>query len=87
MGISALCALTGRKPIKIVCRTLLLAEATEGESAAAIRRLIDTELKKLDGVPFDELTKNFTFVTDYCATIPPVVGASVSQIVTTLDEK
>jgi len=74
MELGPRCALTGAQSFKIICRTLLLAEATEGETAVAIKRLIEMELQKLYGLSFEHLKERFTFVTDYCATMPKGSG-------------
>jgi hypothetical protein len=63
-------------------RTLFVTEHApgNGESALAIRQTIDRALSdQFSGLSLDTLNEKFTFVTDWAATMPRIVGASVSE--------
>jgi hypothetical protein len=67
----------------ILCnRTLFVTEHApgNGDSALAIRQTVDSALgKQFSGLSLESLNQAFTFVTDWAATMPRVVGASVSE--------
>lgn len=80
--------------MKLICRTILLPEAGESKNADAIRLLLNNcsatninALLRNYGLELDNLRKRFTLVTVWCAVMPNVVRASVSQRGTNLDER
>ena len=76
-----------KKELELVCRTLFVSPLppSSGESAMSIRALLSEMCMKYTSIPFSIFQQNFTFVTDCAATMPNIVGSSVSPNVAPLD--
>jgi hypothetical protein len=73
--------------IALRTRMLFLAEhrGELGETAAAIRSTLESKLVADFGLTLSELQDRFTLVTDWAATMPRIVGASVSETMAPLN--
>jgi hypothetical protein len=73
----------GKLPEVTLCNhTLFVAEHApeSGDSALAIRNTANKALgENLSGLSLETLNLSFTFVTDWAATMPRIVDASVSE--------
>lgn len=73
--------------LKLISRTLFVSPlpATSGESALSIRSLLNNMCLTYTGIPFAQFKDHFTLVSDCAATMPNIVGSSVSANVAPLD--
>jgi hypothetical protein len=69
--------------ITLKTRMLFIAEHRSelGETAAAIRSTLEANLIADFGLTLSDLQEKFTLVTDWAATMPRIVGASVSETI------
>ena len=71
--------LRATKDVTLMVRNVFLIQHEGPESASYLRKAFDNVLKDQYEISLDQLTENFTFVTDCAATMPKIVGASSSS--------
>lgn len=68
---------TDQLNVKIISKTKLLRESSAHRTASGIRLLLNSRMQDRYRISFDDTMGEITLVTDHCAVMPCIVGASV----------